>query len=265
MKTQFKLLSGAVLLALAASANAGTVDLFSTTQDSIKDFTNGGTGISSNVTAVDGSILGNVRELNANAVSGAVNSFLGTSMGVFGGNLFFNNDSGVIGTGIVRWDGVANDALDVAGLGGQDITFSGTVNAFLLETISSDAGYQFQITAYTDATHWTEITFAATAVPAGGPSHFSTISFAGFTTAALCGTFGAAPGVVGITCGSAGQADLTKLGALNVFLNSAGTFDIDLTLGTVTTVPEPSALGLIGVGLLAAGFASRRKNGALAA
>lgn len=276
---------GAALFALSFTVNAGTVDLFTTQQAIIKDTADGGTGVDSTAgSAVDVTILGGFRDLNANAITGSVAGSLGTSIGVVtqapvGSHLNFSNDAGVTGTGNIQWDGDDTavghiSGLNETGLGGVDLTAGGTLNAFLLETISSDLGYEFTVTAYTSATQWTEISFLATAVIDDGTPELSTIDFAGFTTVGLCGQNTQPPlpaGVLSITCSDAlgdpggfNVVDLTNLGALDVNLNTgAGTVDIDLRLGSVTTIPEPTMLGLLGMAMLAGGltrFTRRRTN-----
>jgi hypothetical protein len=77
---------------------------------------------------------------------------------------------------------------------------------------------------------------------------------------ALCGVPNPAPGVLLITCGTT-VANLASLGALVVDLDRfGGSTSIDLTLDNVRTVPEPGVLALMGMGLMAAGFASRRRK-----
>ena len=186
------------------------------------------------------------------------------NIGVAGGVLDFSVDTLARGTGTVQWDGVDGSialnpiGLQTAGVG-VDLTAGGTLGGFGVTTLFSDAGYEFLVNAFTDATHWTSISFSAHAVPAGPPVT-SFIPFAGFTNPFLCGAVNPAPNVNSITCAPGNNVvDFTNLGALELIIDpNGGSIAVDLTLDQVTTVPEPSVLGLLGAGLLAGGIATRR-------
>lgn len=298
MKIYLKHIVGAaapLLFALSTSAYGGTVDLFSEGDQFAIDTTSGaawngdsttlpGTGVASSTGTGLSTVLGGQRDIWANCITGCDNTVSRSSAVVSGGQFSFSNDSGVTGEAIVQWDGNDQDiALNTTGLGGTDLTLGGTVNAFQLTTIESDLGWFFRIEAFTDDDEWTKITLAATCVDASGPvdpgcepsPHTSTIPFAAFMDGSLCGFTGTSPyvdGVVAIECGSGGTANLAKLGALQVALNTgddvAGgsaprTANLDLRLDSVETIPEPMTLGLLGIGLVAAGLS--RRNGRVVA
>lgn len=252
---------------LSLNANAAIiVDLFTTDQAEITD-NDGAVGGGSTSSVVGGDILGGERDLLIDQIAqdGTTDPAIESSIGVAVSRLAFSNDTGAMGIGEVQWDGVdGSGTLDATGLGGIDLTDGGTLNAFMIETISSDANWNFEVIAYTDATNWTRISFAATEVPSGSGPVLSTIAFTGFTDDSLCGDTNPVPGVNEITCGGTG-VDLTNLGALQLILNtgfngSPSAFDIDLRLANITTVPEPGVLALMGMGLMAAGFATRRRK-----
>lgn len=266
IKQKLTWLSGTALLAMSLNASAFDVDLFSTTQAQLVDTTTGDGGLESSVGAGDPTILGGSRDLYVEMLTQAATNPNGTAdIGVAGGALSFSTDSGVTGTGWVQWDG--NDgsiALNETGLGGIDLTAGGQ-NAFAVTTIASDLGYEFVVTAYTDATHWTSISFSATAVDGNLPPVTSFIDFAGFTNAALCGLSTNPPlpaGVNSISCAAGNQVvDLANLGALELKIDpNGGTVSVDLTIDQIVTVPEPSVLGLLGLGLLVGGLTSLRRR-----
>lgn len=285
---KIKLLAVPALLALSASANAGVIDLFDTFQTTLTDTSDGGfntvDALDSQVGGVaDASIVGGYRDLVVSASSGAqaaipnVQNQAAAEIGVSGGTLSFNNDTGVTGVAQVQWDGddSAGDIFDIdyTGLGGIDLTMGNTLNAFELTSVFSDLNWVFEITIYETAAIWTTVSLDATAVPGPTP-HVDTIAFSAFTTPFLCGTYGAAASVNSITCGGGGLTDLSNVGALVATLNVgdpdapdgtgsapvSSTVSIDLELDSIETVPEPSVLALLGAGLLAGGLGVRRRK-----
>lgn len=258
-------IAGAALMA-SAGAQAAVVDLFSTDQASLNNYTDG-TVIGSQVSSFGGDILGNYRDLQAYQISGGVSGVAGTSIAVASGNLYFSTDASVNGQGAVMWDGSTAATNTVAGfgipnytgLGGIDLTNGGALSAFQLTTIFADQTWWFTLYMYTDATHWTSVQLEST--PVATPTD-EIVPFSAFTNGLLCGTTGAAPGVGDIMCGAGGTADSTNVGALAAILNTGSTLttSIDLQLTSATTIPEPGTLALFGVGLLGMGLARRRRR-----
>ncbi|MFO7706510.1 MAG: PEP-CTERM sorting domain-containing protein [Halopseudomonas sp.] len=267
MNATFKVAAIAAALSLSMGAKAEIIiDLFSTDQAQITDNSADDTVFAwSSVSTAGDDILGGERDLIINQIAqdGTTDPDINARLGVSSGRLAYSNDTGSKSIAEVQWDGDDGSAdLDATGLNNVDLTMGGTLNAFLVETISSDADWNFEVWAYTDADNYTVISFAATEVKSGTGPVLSTISFDGFYACGLGP--GVVDGVNSVTCVGTG-VDLTNLGALRLVLNTgfgsqASAFDIDLRLGSITTIPEPGVLALMGMGLLAAGFAGRRKS-----
>jgi hypothetical protein len=272
------LLATALGVTLSPAANAGIIiDLFSTDQSQVFDgiienipaCTNGMTDIGcvNNAEWVGGTqatlgndIIGGERDLVVinSYEQGGDNPNRGAAMDVYNGVLNFSTDTQTAGTGWVVWDGTDGDAysVDYTGLGGIDLSgYSG----FSVTTIFSDADYQFTINMYTDGNNYTAIDLLAQATNTPVTTF---IPFLPFTLSeAQCD---ADPATV--DCRKVGSGlDLTSVGAIAVGLNTGDPTDvhslaIDLTIDQVVTVPEPSTLAILSLGLLGMGAYSRKRK-----
>jgi uncharacterized repeat protein (TIGR01451 family) len=181
-------------------------------------------------------VIGGERDLTVELTSATG----GVSLNVNAFNLElleFNSSTRGGGRGAIVWDGPDGDALtlDPTGLGGIDLTDSGVSEGFLLTAGVDQNGVTVTVRAYTDATSFSEGTWAVTNT--GGMSIDSLfIEFAGFSQ--------------GSTATAA--ADFANVGAIELLIDGVvaadGQFSLFSTLGpTVTTANfanfQPLSLG----------------------
>lgn len=249
----------------ATAQAAVTIDLFTDPADAshaVSDSTVGGGGSFQEYAGAN--IVGGARDifvetLAKNFPSGS------TTMAAGGGFLSYSQSSGVTGRGVVQWDGAdGSEALDVDGLGGADLTACGAIacDRFVATVEQADFGFGYAITVV-DMNGNSAVLTASTQFPVAAPT----------TAEYLLSWFNLADGdyfLGGLLFNidhTGGVIDFSQIGALqfeiNVPFGAIGEqADIDLTLSAITStnVPEPGALALVGVGLLGAAAAGRRRK-----
>ena len=142
----FSVAASAALLVGAGHASAAviTIDTFDTAQ-AVSDAPFAGQPQGSEAFADEA--IGDYRDLYVD--TDADGNFGATTLEVSGGELTFNNESGVTGSGWVTYDGLDGDPLtvDTTGLGGFDF-LDGAGAGFLVDVVRLDLPFLVTVTAW---------------------------------------------------------------------------------------------------------------------
>ena len=197
-----------------------TIDTFNTTTHSVSDSTNDAVPVTDVASASEA--IGGERDLRVNLTSAAGALQLSSNDPLTPGVLTFNTTGAATGERVLTWDGTDGSATSVSdtGLGGIDLTSTGTATGFNL-TIGADlAGGTLTLRVYTDD-------------GAGGTaSRFST------ATISLPVTGGSATALeyipfTSFTAGGGGGANFTSVGAIEAEITGVANLDGEIDLVTV--------------------------------
>ena len=270
MKLKTLVVASATLFAVSTGAQAFIVDLF--------DDPAGGQAVSSNsngtvVASESGpypSIFGGYRDLIVEKVSqsnGADDPLKTADLSVSGGLLSFSTDSLTTGLAEVQWDGMDTDG-DVStlelnlneNLVEQDGCPASGCEAIVFDVIEADAGFDFEFGIFDNNGIKSLLVGVSPGVVFPGGQF--TVPFDVWLQPNL--TTGTIAGFEYLILNN-GVVDVTNVGAMVLGLNvlSAGnpaTVNLDVSLDSITKVPEPASLALLGLGIAGLGATSGRRR-----
>jgi hypothetical protein len=210
-------------------------------------------------------ILGGYRDVYVNTVLKQFGGSMGTEVSAGEGTFSYSSGSGIDGYAKVQWDGQDNSAdLATTGLNSANLKFQdgcGTdgCDRFVATVLQADFGFEYKITVFD--MDGSGATLTANTLFAVNNATGADYAFDWFNLAAGDYFLGGLPfNIAQIAGGTTAGIDFTKIGALQFEVNTSGVFNLDLTLDSITKVPEPTALALVGVALLGLAVTTRRRR-----
>lgn len=235
----------ALLLPVAAAAAPITIDNLTISQG----LTSVGPGIppsnpASNDAGVTGSTLnmiGGARNIQISRLGGDGQDSVRVSSNMFQLASFPDD----VVTGQIIWDGGTDSAVNATGLGGIDLTDSGSNKLFRV-MVRSDLAAPVTITVYTSATAFSTATFNLPALGFGAqPFTQVLVPFASFLQ------------------GGASAANFNSVGAITFFVDGSSVAGLDAQLQLIEAaadVPEPATYSAVGLALMAGSLLWRKKS-----